>query len=454
MYDSTMTALERRTTFGLSVILSLRMFGIFMVLPALTTYGMYLNGANKVLIGIAIGVYGLCQAIFQIPLGFISDSIGRKPIIIGGLIIFMFGSIIPIINHSIWGVILGRALQGAGTITSSVMALLSDLIREQNYTKAMAFIGINFGIIFTLSIVLGPIITHIFNIHTLFLISASLAFIGIILTLVIVPSSISNKRLLNRNTNIMCDNFLKVLKNKRLLKLNFDIMCLHVLLISIFIALPFSIEKAGLNVSEHWKIYLVTMLISFIIMIFVIIYAEKYRHIKQVFIGSIAILFFSETLMWLPGNHLWSVITGIQLFFIGFNIMEAILPSLISKESPLGCKGTAMGIYSTSQFIGVAIGGIFGGWLYHLKGTVLVFILGSILSFVWMYISRTMKEPSYFSSLKIKLSSLTMKSTILESYLKNQPGIKEVIIIPEEDSIYVKVDVKKVNRSQIEKLIF
>lgn len=451
MNDNVMTPQERRATWGLGCVFSLRMLGMFMVLPVLTTYGMALNGASEALIGIAIGIYGLAQAVFQIPFGLVSDRIGRKPLIVGGLLVFALGSAIAAISDSIWGIILGRALQGSGAIAAAVMALLSDLTREQNRTKAMAFIGVSFGITFAIAMVVGPIVTHAFGLHALFWMIALLALAGIAITLTVVPSA--DAHVLNRESSIVRGSFSKVLSNARLLKLNFGIMCLHILLMSSFVALPLAMQHAGLAASEHWKVYLVTMLVSFAAVVPFIIYAEKYRRMKQVFMGCVAVLFCAEVLLWLAGLHLWGIIAGVQLFFVAFNVMEAILPSLISKESPAGYKGTAMGIYSTSQFIGVAIGGSLGGWLYGLQGAGWVFIAGAVIAAVWFVVSSTMKEPPYVSSLRITLSELAVKDCALKTRLLAQPGVAEAVVVPEERSAYVKVDTKQTNRGQLEALV-
>jgi MFS family permease len=451
MNDNVMTPQERRATWGLGTVFSLRMLGMFMVLPVLTTYGMALNGASEALIGIAIGIYGLAQAVFQIPFGLVSDRIGRKPLIVGGLLIFAFGSVIAAVSDSIWGIILGRALQGSGAIAAAVMALLSDLTREQNRTKAMAFIGVSFGITFAIAMVVGPIVTHAFGLHALFWMIAVLALAGIVITLTVVPSA--DDHVLNRESSIVRGSFSKVLSNSRLLKLNFGIMCLHILLMSSFVALPLAMQHAGLAASDHWKVYLVTMLISFAAVVPFIIYAEKYRRMKQVFMGCVAVLFCAEVLLWFAGLHLWGIIAGVQLFFMAFNVMEAILPSLISKESPAGYKGTAMGVYSTSQFIGVAIGGSMGGWLYGVQGAGLVFIAGAVIAAIWFVVSSTMKEPPYVSSLRITLSELAVKDSALQSRLMAQPGVAEAVVVPEERSAYVKVDTKQTNRGQLEALV-
>ncbi|MGP4870956.1 MFS transporter, partial [Klebsiella pneumoniae] len=214
MNDNKMTPGELRATWGLGTVFSLRMLGMFMVLPVLTTYGMALQGASEALIGLAIGIYGLAQAVFQIPFGLLSDRIGRKPLIVGGLLIFVLGSVIAALTDSIWGIILGRALQGSGAIAAAVMALLSDLTREQNRTKAMAFIGVSFGVTFAIAMVLGPIVTHQLGLHALFWMIAILATVGILLTLWVVPNS--HNHVLNRESGMVKGCFSKVLAEPRL----------------------------------------------------------------------------------------------------------------------------------------------------------------------------------------------------------------------------------------------
>lgn len=451
MNDNQMTPQESRATWGLGTVFSLRMLGMFMVLPVLTTYGMALSGASETLIGIAIGIYGLAQAVFQIPFGLMSDRVGRKPLIIFGLIIFCIGSIVAASTDSIWGVIIGRALQGSGAIAAAVMALLSDLTREQNRTKAMAFIGISFGVTFAIAMVLGPVITHAWGLHALFWAIAGLTLVAILITVAVVPSPATH--ILNRESSMVKGSFSKVLNNPKLLKLNFGILCLHILLMSSFVVLPQVMEHAGFPPAEHWRVYLVTMLTSFVAVIPLIIYAEKKRHMKQVFMGCVAVLLLAELVLWSAGLHLWVVIAGIQLFFLAFNVMEAILPSLISKESPAGYKGTAMGLYSTSQFIGVAIGGSLGGYVYGNAGADAVFLLCAAIAVVWLLVSATMTEPPYVSSLRITLSELAVKDSALQARILAQPGVAEAVVVPEEFSAYVKVDTKQTNRKALEQLV-
>ena len=439
MNDYKMTPGELRATWGLGTVFSLRMLGMFMVLPVLTTYGMALQGASEALIGLAIGIYGLAQAVFQIPFGLLSDRVGRKPLIVGGLLIFVLGSVIAALSHSIWGIILGRALQGSGAIAAAVMALLSDLTREQNRTKAMAFIGVSFGVTFAIAMVLGPIITHALGLHALFWMIAMLA--------------TSKNHVLNRESGMVKGCFSKVLVEPRLLKLNFGIMCLHILLMSTFVALPGQLAAAGFPAAEHWKIYLVTMLISFVSVVPFIIYAEVKRKMKRVFIGCVALLLIAEIVLWGAGPHFWELIAGVQLFFLAFNLMEALLPSLISKESPAGYKGTAMGIYSTSQFLGVAIGGSLGGWVDGLFDSQTVFLAGALLATVWLLVASTMKEPRYVSSLRVEIPDDVQISDALKQRLEAKEGVTEVLIVPEERSAYVKIDCKMTIRFEVEQAL-
>ncbi|MBL0609924.1 MFS transporter [Aeromonas jandaei] len=451
MNDFTMTRGERRATWALGSVFSLRMLGMFMVLPVLTTYGMSLAGATEALIGLAIGIYGMTQALFQIPFGLLSDKVGRKPLIVGGLLMFALGSVIAALTHSIWGVILGRALQGSGAISAAVMALLSDLTREQNRTKAMAFIGVSFGITFAIAMVTGPLITHALGLSGLFWLIALLALAGIAVTLWLVPTP--SDHLLNRESGVVKGGMRTVLTNPRLLKLNFGILCVHTLLMSSFVALPPLLERAGLPRDSQWQAYLVTMLIAFVSVVPFIIYAEKRRKMKLVFQICVLVMLIAELVLWQSGLQLWGLLAGLQIFFIGFNVMEALLPSLISKESPPGYKGTAMGIYSTSQFIGVAIGGSLGGLLYSLGSASLVFGGCAALALLWLGVSLTMQEPPYVSSLRIVLPEGVEANTALEQKIRACEGVSDVLLAASERSVYVKVDSKRISRRDLELLV-
>lgn len=450
MNDFTMAGSERRATWALGAVFSLRMLGMFMVLPVLTTYGMSLAGASEPLIGVAIGIYGLTQALFQIPFGLLSDRIGRKPLIGAGLLLFAAGSVLAATSHSIWGVIAGRALQGSGAISAAVMALLSDLTREQNRTKAMAFIGVSFGITFAVAMVTGPLITRAVGLSGLFWLIALLALAALALVLWVVPAPAAH--LLNRESAMVRGSFRAVLRNPRLLKLNVGILCVHTLLMSSFVALPPLLVQAGLPRESQWQAYLVTMLIAFVSVVPFIIYAEKHRQMRRVFQICVLVMLAAELTLWLSGSQLWGLLAGLQLFFIGFNVMEALLPSLISKESPPVTRAPPWGSTPPVSFSGWPSVAVWGLSLWP-GGAALVFAGCATLALAWFALSLTMSEPPYVSSLRIVLPEGVSADAALEQRIRACEGVSDVLLAGAEHSIYVKVDTKRIGRSDLERLV-
>ncbi|MGP1929815.1 MAG: MFS transporter [Arsenophonus sp. ER-BJ3-MAG3] len=451
MKNNRMTPKELKAIFGLGMVFALRILGMFMILPILVTYGSVLKNANELLIGMAIGIYGVSQVIFQIPFGLMSDRFGRKQLIIIGLLISITGSLVAAITDSIFGVIIGRALQGAGAVSSTIMALLSDLTREQNRTKAMAFMGVSFGITFSISIIISPIITHAIGLHGLFWGISLLTFCAVLITSFIVPDS--QYHIIDHETHFIKNSIQKIINNTQLIKINLSILFLHSLLISNFIALPLIIKNSGFEVNQHWKIYLITLFISFIIVLPFIIYAEKNRRIKQILLLFIFILFISQLIFCFSNQQFWLILIGLQLFFIAFNIMEVLLPSLVSKESPIRYKGTSMAIYSTSQFIGVALGGILGGWFLQLNGVFLIFISGLMLSTCWFFIILKMYKPNYTNNIRLILPEQINDINLLKIKLVNEPGVYEVILDLKSLSAFIKIDKKIITQKQLEIII-
>jgi predicted MFS family arabinose efflux permease len=280
---------------------------------------------------------------------------------------------------------------------------------------------------------------------------AGLATLGIALTLWVVPNSTQHVR--NRESGMVKGCFSLVMANPKLLKLNFGIMCLHILLMSTFVALPGQLEAAGFAAAQHWKIYLVTMLVSCVSVVPFIIYAEVKRKMKRVFLLCVALLVIAEIVLWGAGPHFWEIVIGVQIFFLAFNLMEALLPSLISKEAPAGYKGTAMGIYSTSQFLGVAIGGSLGGWVDGFFDSQTVFLAGALLAVVWLLVASTMQEPPYVSSLRIAIPEDVAVDAALQQRLLAMDGVSEAMVVPEERSVYVKIDSKVTNRFEVEQVV-
>ena len=451
-HSERMSSGETRAASGLALVFAFRMLGMFMVLPVLATYGMDLAGATPALIGLAIGAYGLTQAIFQIPFGIISDRIGRRPVIYLGLIVFALGSVLAANSDSIWGVIAGRILQGAGAISAAVMALLSDLTREQHRTKAMAMIGMTIGLSFAVAMVVGPLLTRAFGLSGLFLATGAMALCGIVIVMFMVPRSTGT--LQHRESGVAKQALLPTLRHPDLLRLDLGIFVLHAMLMSSFIALPLAlVEKAGLPKEQHWWVYLTALLISFFAMIPFIIYGEKKRKMKRVLLGAVATLMLTELFFWQFGDSLRALVIGTVVFFTAFNLLEASLPSLISKVSPAGGKGTAMGVYSTSQFLGSALGGILGGWLFQHGGLSVVFLGGAGLAALWLAFAVTMREPPYVTSLRLPLSPEALREAGLTERLKAVAGVTDAVIVAEEAAIYIKLDTELLDRATLEQLV-
>ena len=451
-HSERMSSGETRAASGLALVFAFRMLGMFMVLPVLATYGMDLAGATPALIGLAIGAYGLTQAIFQIPFGVISDRIGRRPVIYLGLVVFAVGSVVAACSDSIWGVIAGRILQGAGAISAAVMALLSDLTREQHRTKAMAMIGMTIGLSFAVAMVVGPLLTRAFGLSGLFLATGAMALVGIVIVMFMVPRSTGT--LQHRESGVARQALLPTLRHPDLLRLDLGIFVLHAMLMSSFIALPLAlVEKAGLPKEQHWWVYLTALLISFFAMIPFIIYGEKKRKMKRVLLGAVVTLMLTELFFWKFGDSLRTLVIGTVVFFTAFNLLEASLPSLISKVSPAGGKGTAMGVYSTSQFLGSALGGILGGWLFQHGGLSVVFLGGAGLAALWLAFAVTMREPPYVTSLRLPLSPEALREAGLAERLKAVKGVTDAVVVTEESAIYIKLDTELLDRATLEQLV-
>ncbi|HCP54934.1 MULTISPECIES: MFS transporter [Pseudomonas] len=452
LHSERMSGSETRAAGGLAMVFAFRMLGMFMVLPVLATYGMDLKGSTPALIGLAIGAYGLTQAFFQIPFGVISDRIGRRPVIYLGLLIFAAGSVLAAGADSIWGVIAGRVLQGAGAISAAVMALLSDLTREQHRTKSMAMIGMSIGLSFAVAMVVGPLLTRAFGLSGLFLATAGLAIVGMLIIAFVVPSSAGP--LQHRESGVAKQALIPTLKNPDLLRLDLGILALHAILMASFVALPLAlVEQGNLPKEQHWWVYLTALLIGFFGMVPFIIYAEKKRQMKRVLVGAVAVLMLCELYFFEFGTSLQALVIGQVVFFTAFNLLEASLPSLISKVAPAGGKGTAMGVYSTSQFLGAAIGGIVGGWMYQHYGLSGVFIGCAAMALLWLIFAVNMKEPPYVTSLRLPLSAASLQDVGLVERLMAEPGVADAVVVADESAIYIKVDTQQLDRPSLDRLI-
>ncbi|MES2817959.1 MAG: MFS transporter [Pseudomonadota bacterium] len=451
-HSERMNGRETRAASGLALVFAFRMLGMFMVLPVLATYGMDLDGATPALIGLAIGAYGLTQACLQIPFGMLSDRIGRRPVIYLGLLIFAAGSAWAANADSIGEVIAGRVLQGAGAISAAVMALLSDLTREQHRTKAMAMIGMSIGLSFAVAMVVGPLLTRAFGLSGLFWATAAMALVGMGLIAWLVPQADGHLR--HRESGVVREAFASTLRHPDLLRLDLGIFVLHAILMASFVVLPLAlVEQGGLPKDEHWWVYLVALLVSFVLMVPFIIYGEKKRRMKRVLLGAVTLLMLCELFFWQYGHSLRALVIGTLVFFTAFNLLEASLPSLISKVAPAGGKGTAMGVYSTSQFLGAALGGILGGWLFQLGGLGLVFVGCAALCAIWLAFAVTMREPPYVTSLRLPLSPQALRDAGLAERLRAVAGVTDAVVVAAEAAIYIKVDTQQLDRTSLERLI-
>ena len=391
---SRMTFTERRAVFSLSTIMSLRMLGLFMVLPLFALYASHLKGATPFLIGLSMGIYGLTQALFQIPFGALSDRVGRKKIIALGLLIFAIGSVIAALSHSMTSMIIGRALQGTGAVGSTIIAMISDFTHEKQRTKAMAVVGMTIGFSFSLAMIVGPLVATKLQISGIFWLAALFSIIAIFLLITAVPTP--PKLIWHADTEPDLHQFGALLKHTELRRLNSGIFILHAIFTASFVVIPISLQKlAGLHGNQQWTLYLPVLLIAFLLTIPCIVIAEKKHQVKPFFLSAIALLGTGEFLLWIFAHHLLLSALSLLLFFTAFSLLEAFLPSLVSRTAPPTRKGTALGIYSCSQFLGIFVGGITGGGLYSTFGLIHVYLFCVILALIWLTIAFNMKKPQY-----------------------------------------------------------
>ncbi|MDH5388771.1 MAG: MFS transporter [Gammaproteobacteria bacterium] len=422
---------ERRAGISLALIYAFRMLGLFMILPVFAIYAEDLPEATPMLTGLALGIYGLTQAVLQIPFGMLSDKIGRKPVIAGGLLIFAVGSLVAASADGIYGIIVGRALQGSGAIAAALMALAADLSTEEHRMRMMALIGMSIGAAFAASMVLGPVLNEFIGVSGIFAGTAVLAIMGIGILYLFVPNPPDSH--FHRDAELQTSSLKAVLKTVDLLRLDAGIFALHFVLMSVFLVIPLELrDDAGLASAQHWQLYLPVFIVSVILMVPFILLSERKDLMKPVFVGSIAGLIVA-VLGLLSGRDLATITIFLLIFFTAFNLLEASLPSLIAKTANAEQKGTAMGVYSSSQFMGAFAGGAVGGLAHNAWGIDGAYMTALAMLSIWLLIAVFMKKPRNLSTYLMKVTNVT------EQNLLAVRGVVEVAIIKGEGVAYLKV---------------
>ncbi|MFN4342540.1 MAG: MFS transporter [Azonexus sp.] len=383
-----MTPEERRTGASLASIFALRMLGLFLILPVFSVHAKTLPGGDDLaLVGFALGAYGLTQACFQIPYGVASDYFGRKQVIVAGLILFALGSFVAAWAPDMAWIIVGRVLQGAGAISAAVTALAADLTREQHRTKVMAMIGSSIGLVFALSLVGAPVLYGWIGMSGLFVLTGVLALAAIGLLLKAVPPAPAphgHEKLPLR----------RVLFDADLLRLNLGIFMLHMVQMAMFVVLPHAlVDFGGLPAAAHWQVYLPAVLVSFVVMVPAIIAAERKDRMRPVFLAAVGLLVVVQLGLYLLHESLGLLALWLLLFFVAFNVLEATLPSLVSRTAPPAAKGAALGVYNTTQAIGLFIGGAAGGYIAQHFSDNAVFAACAGLALIWLAVAATMNFP-------------------------------------------------------------
>lgn len=440
-----MTPAEFRATLSLASIYGLRMLGMFLILPIFAVYASTLpDKPSALMVGLALGAYGLTQAMLQLPFGMASDKYGRKPMIYLGLGVFAIGSMVAALAMNIEGIIIGRAIQGAGAVSAVVTALVADLTRDEHRTKAMATIGGTIGIAFAFSLVAGPILNEWMGVPGIFFLTGVLTLGAIAVVRFVVPDPIHSHY--HSDASAAPAKLKDVLKNGQLLRLNYGIFALHAAQMAMFVVVPFAInESSDLSINQHWHIYLPVLVASFVLMVPAIIYAEKQSKIKLVFVSAIALMLLAQILFAFSIHYFWGIVASLTVYFIAFNVLEASLPSIISKVAPAAAKGTAMGVYNTSQSLGIFVGGALGGYLSHALGFASVFIFCGVMMFLWLLLAFSMRAP-----LAVRTKMYTMRDTadamtaeqadVMKREIVKLAGVVEAAVLPQERTVILKID--------------
>ncbi|MCC4275567.1 MFS transporter [Marinomonas communis] len=447
-----MDVIERRSVLALAMVYLFRMLGLFLIMPVISVAADGLDGADAALIGAAIGIYGFTQASLQIPMGMLSDKLGRKRVILFGLLLFALGSIICAHADSIATLIIGRAVQGAGAIASTLMALLSDVTKEQNRTKAMAMVGISIGASFMLSLILGPVLFQWVGLAGLFYLSFAFSIVGMGLIVWAVPNV--TEHTFKRDTTPSLAALKDVLRNGRLRFLNISVFLLHGSLTALFVAIPsLLIHRYGLTLGQHSILYLLVMGAAFVLMLPLVIAAEAKGLMKHVLTIVITIIGLATVAMeW--ASNVWLFGVTVCLFFVAFNTLEATLPSVVSKLAPVGYRGTAMGVFSTHQFMGAFVGGAGGGWLLQNTSMTMLFSIIGGIWLLWAVVSAWQPAPKQVTSMAFSVVAHTEDDVqqLTEEIMAIQ-GVEDMQIFMDEQTAYLKVDKKQLDKAALQRIV-
>jgi MFS family permease len=444
-----MTPQEFRASVGLAGIFGLRMFGMFIILPVFALYARHLpGGQSHTAVGIALGAYGLTQALLQVPFGWLSDRWGRKRTIYFGLAIFALGSFVAAAADDIAMVIAGRVIQGAGAISAAVIALTADLTRDEQRTKAMAIIGMTIGAAFALSMVAGPLLDDAIGVPGIFALTGVLALAAILVVRFAIPDP-PPPRAAGKAAPAPVR---EVLRDTQLARLNFGIFALHGTLMGLFVVVPFALQ-AHLPTAQHWHVYLPVMLGSFVLMLPPMLAMDRGGLHKPVFLGAVTALLAGMVVLATGASNLATLVAGLLVFFTAFNLLEATLPSLISRMAPAGAKGTAIGVYGSIQFIGTFCGAAGGGWLSQHYGATSVYGMCAALAAIWIVLAAGMRIPAVLHTRRYQLPRMDAQAIAgLTRQLSGLPGVREVMLSA-EGVAYLRVDMAGFDEQNVIKLL-
>lgn len=447
---------EWRASTSMAGVYALRMLGMFLVLPVLALHAHTLAGENNAdsmkMVGLAMAMYGLTQALLQLPLGILSDKIGRKKTIYLGMIVFALGSFMAAVANSVEMLIIARAIQGAGAVSAAVTALLADLTREEVRTRAMSMIGLSIGLTFSVSLVLSPILTRFVGVNGLFVLMGILSLASLALVKFYTPDPIQSR--MHEDAQAQPARLGEVLKNGQLLRLNYGIFALQAGLMAIFTALPFALRNLGWEKFEHWKVYLPATVIGLILMIPAIIVGETRNKLKQVFVAGIALVLVAQLALLFSLQSAWLIGFCLVIYFIGFNILEASLPSLVSKIAPSDLKGTAMGVYNTLQSLGVFTGGLIGSKMYTIAGFTGVFGFCCVIIFVWLIIAILSPAPKPVKNVVMAIPEHQRQHlNTLSGSLKNVAGVEAVSFSLDGQTVFIKALQHGFNEEEVKQIL-